>query len=190
MDSILRVVGKCTEPEYRKIDSSKVDELLTSIITDGVDIIVKVALTKPKPFGAHLQQIERDGGHSHFLQSLMPYIARKLDIPDEEEDSKTLLAECIRIMAAFYPEYLANKSVEGENLLHIISGKNASARAQQRGVASETCDLCHAKPALGTKLQRCSSCKVARYCSRDCQMKAWRSGHRKACRKEKTAENS
>ena len=33
----------------------------------------------------------------------------------------------------------------------------------------------------GTK--RCNRCKVVRHCCKDCQVKDWKVGHRKACRK-------
>ena len=34
---------------------------------------------------------------------------------------------------------------------------------------------------------RCGKCKVVKYCSRDCQAKHWKSGHKKCC--QKAAEN-
>ena len=34
------------------------------------------------------------------------------------------------------------------------------------------------------KLDCCTRCKMAFYCSRDCQKKAWRAGHREACREK------
>jgi len=35
----------------------------------------------------------------------------------------------------------------------------------------------------GLRLQLCSGCNTARYCSEDCQRRAWRAGHRGACRR-------
>jgi hypothetical protein len=32
-----------------------------------------------------------------------------------------------------------------------------------------------------TSLSRCSVCKIAKYCSRECQSKAWKDGHKKFC---------
>lgn len=31
-------------------------------------------------------------------------------------------------------------------------------------------------------LSRCASCKLAKYCSKECQTKAWKSGHKKLCK--------
>ncbi|KAF6256113.1 hypothetical protein COO60DRAFT_1531023 [Scenedesmus sp. NREL 46B-D3] len=35
--------------------------------------------------------------------------------------------------------------------------------------------------------QRCSGCRAARYCSRDCQAAHWRAGHRGVCKRIRTA---
>ncbi len=34
----------------------------------------------------------------------------------------------------------------------------------------------------GLRLQLCSGCNTARYCSEACQKAAWRAGHKSACR--------
>ena len=52
-------------------------------------------------------------------------------------------------------------------------------------IAGEKCDYCHVGAQyLGIgKLACCSLCRLAFYCSRDCQVAAWQSGgHKKACR--------
>ncbi len=36
---------------------------------------------------------------------------------------------------------------------------------------------------LGLRLQLCSGCNTARYCSEACQRAAWRAGHKGACRR-------
>jgi tetratricopeptide (TPR) repeat protein len=43
------------------------------------------------------------------------------------------------------------------------------------------CHYCHCVTDDG---KRCSACKAAVYCSKDCQVKAWKSGHKKECSKE------
>ena len=35
----------------------------------------------------------------------------------------------------------------------------------------------------GLRLQLCSGCNTARYCSQACQRLAWRAGHKGACRR-------
>lgn len=49
------------------------------------------------------------------------------------------------------------------------------------------CDCCKkTREQLGVvKLNCCSRCKMAYYCSSECQRKQWRAGHKEACRKEK-----
>uniref|UniRef100_A0A7S1UPI3 MYND-type domain-containing protein n=1 Tax=Grammatophora oceanica TaxID=210454 RepID=A0A7S1UPI3_9STRA len=44
----------------------------------------------------------------------------------------------------------------------------------------ETCWECETVPA-DQALRKCSKCLAARYCSRECQRKAWKSGHRTKC---------
>lgn len=35
---------------------------------------------------------------------------------------------------------------------------------------------------LCDKLQRCSACQLVGYCSRSCQVKHWKAGHKQACK--------
>ena len=48
----------------------------------------------------------------------------------------------------------------------------------------DDCDVCgKEKEALGvSRLEACGTCKNAFYCSRECQKKHWKSGHKDACR--------
>ena len=46
--------------------------------------------------------------------------------------------------------------------------------------ATAQCDDCGAC-ALGHRLSRCSQCKAAFYCGRDCQRRSWKGGHKKTC---------
>jgi len=51
------------------------------------------------------------------------------------------------------------------------------AQAESRG---QCCDHCGAPQAPGKNLLRCSKCKQASYCSKECQIKAWKT-HKKEC---------
>lgn len=44
------------------------------------------------------------------------------------------------------------------------------------------CNLSGATEA-GLRLQRCSGCDVARFCSEACHKAAWRAGHKGACKR-------
>lgn len=43
------------------------------------------------------------------------------------------------------------------------------------------CAKCHAHPE--SSLKRCSQCKKVSYCSKNCQIAAWKGGHKATCRK-------
>jgi hypothetical protein len=49
------------------------------------------------------------------------------------------------------------------------------------GIKEATCDNCKQPSVL--PLQLCSRCKKARYCSKQCQIAAWGTGHKVACKK-------
>lgn len=58
---------------------------------------------------------------------------------------------------------------------------------QRTRVGGNKCDFCSKKRnevAQGSGLFRCSKCKLAYYCSRECQRKQWKAGHRSHCRKQ------
>ena len=44
------------------------------------------------------------------------------------------------------------------------------------------CAMCASPPAEGMKLRACSQCKLAWYCSKECQGADWKRGHKKACK--------
>lgn len=43
------------------------------------------------------------------------------------------------------------------------------------------CSVCFQKEE-GNKLKLCSGCKKAKYCSKECQLKGWKEGHKKFCK--------
>ncbi|DAA77548.1 TPA_exp: Uncharacterized protein A8136_6094 [Trichophyton benhamiae CBS 112371] len=54
---------------------------------------------------------------------------------------------------------------------------------QSMDLKKGSCSNCGGKkPGSGTKLLRCSGCKVAEYCSKDCQREDWMARHKLACK--------
>ncbi|EJK75318.1 hypothetical protein THAOC_02960, partial [Thalassiosira oceanica] len=45
------------------------------------------------------------------------------------------------------------------------------------------CANCAKKVQAGEKLKQCSKCKAQWYCSKECQVEAWRAGHKKDCKR-------
>ena len=54
--------------------------------------------------------------------------------------------------------------------------------------ATYYCDFCGAEQGEGEKFKFCSRCHEARYCSHDCQRKAWKAGHKTKCVKQEEPE--
>eukprot|EP00977_Amphora_coffeiformis_P002710 scaffold521_cov167-Amphora_coffeaeformis.AAC.1 len=53
--------------------------------------------------------------------------------------------------------------------------------AAQVPESDHQCFYCASKPPKDTKLAKCSKCKVAGYCQRECQVKDWKKSHKSAC---------
>ena len=52
--------------------------------------------------------------------------------------------------------------------------------ADRMKVGGDKCDCCGKQ---NVKLSTCARCKMAYYCSQECQKTRWKDGHNKACRK-------
>jgi hypothetical protein len=63
---------------------------------------------------------------------------------------------------------------------------NESLTEQVLTVGGANCDCCgKSRQELGTAtLMICTRCKMAYYCSKECQKAQWKAGHKQACRKE------
>jgi hypothetical protein len=48
------------------------------------------------------------------------------------------------------------------------------------------CSFCSQPEVSEKKLKMCSRCKIMLYCSRDCQIKHWKTGHKEICKKKST----
>ena len=55
-------------------------------------------------------------------------------------------------------------------------------RAREKAGAGPACDQCGAGASTDRPMLQCSACRRAKYCSADCQRKAWKAGHKKLCR--------
>ncbi|GAQ80357.1 hypothetical protein KFL_000520290 [Klebsormidium nitens] len=65
------------------------------------------------------------------------------------------------------------------------SGVEAPEAAPRDVRTPKVCDHCGERASDGKKLLRCSDCRKARYCGKECQAAAWRSGgHREACKRQ------
>ena len=50
-------------------------------------------------------------------------------------------------------------------------------------LSNRECHVCKkSEKDIGKKLKNCARCKSAQYCSRECQVKDWKSGHKKLCK--------
>lgn len=58
--------------------------------------------------------------------------------------------------------------------------RNESARNADFDFA-RNCASCGAKPKGDTSWKRCARCNLVHYCSRECQRKAWKTGHKNSC---------
>ena len=60
---------------------------------------------------------------------------------------------------------------------------DAARRAEQiEKVAKQECSYCYKKAgSIKETLKCCAKCKAAWYCGRDCQVKAWKEGHKFDC---------
>ncbi|EKX40069.1 hypothetical protein GUITHDRAFT_164767 [Guillardia theta CCMP2712] len=53
----------------------------------------------------------------------------------------------------------------------------------------ERCNECFRRPAEGISLLRCSSCKITRYCGKECQARAWKRSHKYECSLQRELED-
>jgi hypothetical protein len=151
-------------------------------IGQGLFHILHLAHQKPKPYKKFAQQ-KANRKERDCLKDLLFAVVQFVQEKDIKEFQEIVNYVCTPICSIFYPE-------EEKHMIQ-ISGitdeaefyKDSKNIILEKGSIAETCDYCHSQPSFGSKLQRCSSCRVARYCSKSCQGNAWKNGHREACRK-------
>ena len=62
---------------------------------------------------------------------------------------------------------------------------NKFAKKEHKRTTLLVCDHCGKKETAMKQFKVCPRCMDTPYCSRDCQAKAWKSGHKKVCGKSK-----
>ena len=93
-------------------------------------------------------------------------------------------------------EYLhdGNISIPGSNIMPAVffwmrkSRDLGDSRALEQlneweSVGQSRCDNCQKEAKAGGKFKQCSKCKAQWYCSRECQVEAWKAGHKKDCKR-------
>jgi len=74
-----------------------------------------------------------------------------------------------------------------EKVMVMAEGKLQDSDLNRRTmmIGGDKCDLCRKTPSESgvTNFNACSRCQRAYYCSPECQRAAWKSGHKKTCRK-------
>lgn len=78
--------------------------------------------------------------------------------------------------------------VKGLLAMHDFASKSKD-KAASSSVPHDACWMCGGKSGGGEKLRLCGGCKVAQYCSKDCQCKHW-SHHKRACKAAKKQSNT
>jgi hypothetical protein len=85
-------------------------------------------------------------------------------------------AEALRCLSASKQEGQADQGLGGST-----SGGQASS---DPGAALVECAVCHRRPGdpgVPATMKLCGRCKMARYCSTECQSKDWKMGHKELC---------
>ena len=153
-------------------------ELVASSLVYGLQILAKAGMQKKKPYLLFLVAKMKRGERHYFFDSIWPFLN---DFPVAFHTNSSYRA-CVwagaDMFTVFYPmkaESQVERHVSDFFQSHIVQFSGV-------GQIPEICDHCRSEPPSGTKLRRCVSCKVARYCSESCQRSAWKSGHKKACK--------
>jgi hypothetical protein len=100
----------------------------------------------------------------------------KGDPPTQEEAEE--LRELHSILCG--PNAFDVSTLEGKSALN----RYMSLRFKHHMAGGSHCDCCQkVESELEERFMKCSICKLTLYCSKECQTKQWKAGHKKACRK-------
>ncbi|KAG1663883.1 hypothetical protein FOA52_014696 [Chlamydomonas sp. UWO 241] len=70
------------------------------------------------------------------------------------------------------------------------SGRAEPSAPHHASMDSALCDKCFKRRSDGHKLFGCSGCKAVYYCSKECQNKSWRDGHKRDCKQAQAVGGS
>ncbi|GAQ82367.1 hypothetical protein KFL_001090180 [Klebsormidium nitens] len=98
---------------------------------------------------------------------------------------RTLLAKGFPEDGDFTVRFLRPKASEGAPGKHILQeaekmGIKMADRKKATRCSGPGCDKVETRP---REFQTCGGCKLAVYCGRDCQRRAWKAGHKETCQK-------
>ncbi|PRW45639.1 hypothetical protein C2E21_5733 [Chlorella sorokiniana] len=118
-------------------------------------------------------------------------VAAAAEVSGLVQDSEASLALCKRWLPKPAFEFLGGQLADVKQLLQMAAVLNPDADQQPalplpEGLAGTlSCDTplpeCSGCGQQSFQLKKCSRCKAAAYCSRDCQVKHWREGHKQEC---------
>jgi len=106
----------------------------------------------------------------------------------ESGERRDITKNAFKIMKSEFPdnEY-ENIQVRSENLFHELMERenrlstDASVKEVRRTIVPVNCAGCYLLENYPVKFRVCGKCKRIRYCSRDCQRRDWKGGHKKIC---------
>jgi hypothetical protein len=148
-----------------------------AILDHRLRFVGRAGLQKSKPFREHVKKKMLTFQRDLFVEELFPAAKKLFRAKDTDwplESARVLATIIGQILSAFYSDFFAQANL-GADYHKMVSKKIDS------GNLPDTCDQCRSPAPLGIKLQRCSRCKVARYCSSSCQTLAWKSRHKDVC---------
>jgi len=117
---------------------------------------------------------------TRFEAETAPHIAAEAPTPASLEDLR-LQTPALRPVGCWWLGYA--RAASGRMSACSTAPVNAR-KALLHGVScTRRCQDLSGVTEAGLRLQQCSGCNTARYCSEACQKAAWRAGHKGACRR-------
>ena len=100
------------------------------------------------------------------------------------------------LLKMFHFAHTVEKEMRGNAIYEAFEADAKQKHANDLGITVEEyenrmskkklqhCGYCHVQESSLGQFKQCNQCKVIFYCGRDCQVKHWRSGHKKECTKK------
>jgi hypothetical protein len=92
-------------------------------------------------------------------------------------DGESICASMVKAILAQYkgaPPHIVDA--------HSLKNSSASGASTNKGTISQNQNICANCNKGAEKLLLCGKCKLVKYCSRDCQVAHFKSGHKKVCK--------